>query len=330
MKGVGIIGYNVNTGIGCINEDYKRNLPIDTHYVIRQPNIGIDMEKIDKKCVIQDKIPIDEWLDTIDCLICIESPFIDELFEKCKSRKIKVICSVDVDWFVPELEWWKHVDYFICPNQYTYEQLKSYGYSNIYYIPASVDTEYFKFQPRKEVKNFLFNNGWGGVDARKGLREVVQLMLGLQLPIIINSQASINVRSPKILLNVNNHKERAVLYEKGDLYLSPSKWEGHGIHILEAMACGLPVITTDFSPMNEYVDKKEYLIRIKRVKYIKNWRLNTASCIIDLDNFREKILHFHGEDVEKDSYYFRERVEKHYSYAANRDKFIQLIEKERK
>lgn len=328
MKKVGVIGYNVNTGIGCIIQDYKNNLPIDSHYVIQQPNIGIDMKKIDGKCVIQGNVNIDDWLDTIDCLITIESPFIDDLFLKCKKRNIRVIVSVDIDWFTPELLWWKDVDVFVCPNMYTKNQLETYGYKNTVYIPASVDTEYFKFQPRKKVETFLFNNGWGGVNARKGSSQVIQVMYGTNLSIIINSQASISVDGPKIKLRVTNYDKRISLYEDGDLYLAPSKWEGHGIHILEAMACGLPVITTNSPPMNEYVDKKEYLIRVKRVEHIKNWRLYTTSCIIDSDNFRDKVLHFYGEDVEKDSYYCRERVEKYYSYGANRDKFLKVIDGE--
>jgi len=35
--------------------------------------------------------------------------------------------------------------------------------------------------------------------------------------------------------------------------LAPSRWEGTGLHLFEAAAFGLPVITNDIPPMNELV-----------------------------------------------------------------------------
>jgi len=38
-----------------------------------------------------------------------------------------------------------------------------------------------------------------------------------------------------------------------DAFLAPSRWEGLGLHLYEAAAFGLPVITNDNPPMNEVV-----------------------------------------------------------------------------
>ena len=45
----------------------------------------------------------------------------------------------------------------------------------------------------------------------------------------------------------------ALMYNAADVFLSPSKGEGFGIPIIEAQACGAPVIVTDFSSMPELV-----------------------------------------------------------------------------
>jgi glycosyltransferase involved in cell wall biosynthesis len=45
----------------------------------------------------------------------------------------------------------------------------------------------------------------------------------------------------------------AMMYNAADVFLSPSKGEGFGIPIIEAQACGAPVIVTDFSSMPELV-----------------------------------------------------------------------------
>jgi glycosyltransferase involved in cell wall biosynthesis len=45
----------------------------------------------------------------------------------------------------------------------------------------------------------------------------------------------------------------ALLYNAADVYLGASMSEGFGIPLIEAQACGLPVVTTDFSAMPELV-----------------------------------------------------------------------------
>jgi len=47
--------------------------------------------------------------------------------------------------------------------------------------------------------------------------------------------------------------EHAALYRQADLMVHPTRREGIGLVILEAIAAGIPVITTDAPPMNEWV-----------------------------------------------------------------------------
>ena len=43
------------------------------------------------------------------------------------------------------------------------------------------------------------------------------------------------------------------LFTSADVCLAPSRWEGLGLHLFEATAMGLPIITNDNPPMNEVV-----------------------------------------------------------------------------
>lgn len=56
------------------------------------------------------------------------------------------------------------------------------------------------------------------------------------------------------------------LFAAADVCVAPSRWEGLGLHLYEAMALGLPVITNDNPPMNEVVadDRNGILIRGRR------------------------------------------------------------------
>ncbi len=60
--------------------------------------------------------------------------------------------------------------------------------------------------------------------------------------------------------------EHLALFASADVCLAPSRWEGLGLHLYEAIALGLPVITNDYPPMNEVIRDGEngLLVRSRR------------------------------------------------------------------
>ncbi len=58
------------------------------------------------------------------------------------------------------------------------------------------------------------------------------------------------------------------LYNQADVFVLPTRAEGWGLPIIEAMACGLPVIVTDYSAPRDYVTRDcSYLIPVKRMAW---------------------------------------------------------------
>ena len=70
---------------------------------------------------------------------------------------------------------------------------------------------------------------------------------------------SLKLKCPEKILLINpvkEHQSVAQLYASCDAFLFPSRAEGWGLPIIEALACGLPTIVTNYSGQTEYLTKE--------------------------------------------------------------------------
>jgi len=63
---------------------------------------------------------------------------------------------------------------------------------------------------------------------------------------------------PKLTVTLDNlkYEEMNQLYYRGNVFVSPTRAEAFNLPCLEAMACGLPVITTNFGGQTDYVNNE--------------------------------------------------------------------------
>ncbi len=64
----------------------------------------------------------------------------------------------------------------------------------------------------------------------------------------------------KIVPPVDTHRTFAGIYTACDAFLAPSRAEGWGLPVIEAMACGLPAIVTGYSGPTEFIDRHAWRI----------------------------------------------------------------------
>jgi glycosyltransferase involved in cell wall biosynthesis len=84
-----------------------------------------------------------------------------------------------------------------------------------------------------------------------------------------------------LFFNNLNSRVLQAAYSMADAFLFPSLAEGFGWPLIEAQACGCPVITTDEAPMNEVGgDAAEYLPRFNAGDDIDRWASNGAQQLI--------------------------------------------------
>ena len=90
--------------------------------------------------------------------------------------------------------------------------------------------------------------------------------------------------SVKFLPRVSD-EELVSLYNLASLFIMPSLYEGFGLPVLEAMACGTPVICSDRTSLPEVAGNAALLVDPAHPESI-------ASAIEDLMHDREKYMHF--------------------------------------
>ncbi|PKP50207.1 MAG: hypothetical protein CVT95_02775 [Bacteroidetes bacterium HGW-Bacteroidetes-12] len=131
-----------------------------------------------------------------------------------------------------------------------------------------VNTELFQLKKNKLFKNIVFA---GRLDENKGgLRAIKAFHVfyktnpdwtftlcgdGREMNAIKQYVATHKMESAIAIKGMLKEEEVAAIFQASDVFISPTQFESFGMAIAEAMACGLPVITTNKTAPKEYVTK---------------------------------------------------------------------------
>lgn len=155
----------------------------------------------------------------------------------------------------------------IVPNKFIYDVFTSCGVTKpLHVVNPSVDTVQFPFIDRSGKSVFTFGMA-GYMDNRKSAREVIQAFISefrgeKDVRLIIHSTNTDfgyyrGLKDPRItiLTKPMTYNEMQLFYHSIDCYLAPSKGEGIGMTVLEAMSTGLPVIGTKWGGMTDILSE---------------------------------------------------------------------------
>ncbi len=219
---------------------------------------------------ILDKIDVNHLLDWIsqnhiDILIFNEQHDWRPLLH-LKKKGIKI--GAYIDYYTTETkDLFQLYDFLICNTERHYSVFKNHPQS--YLIPWGTNTELFKPKNNNTNKNStVFFHSAGMNPYRKGtdiLLKAFHKAIPEKSKLLIHSQVDITLFFPNLksvitelenqgkLKIIKQTVEAPGLYYLGDVYVYPSRLEGIGLTVPEALSSGLPTITTNEAPMNEFV-----------------------------------------------------------------------------
>lgn len=214
----------------------------------------------------------------------------DNFLRWIKTNKIETLLFNEQHWWLPVL-WCKEIgvtigayidyyteetiplfsayDFLLCNTKRHFETFQ--WHPGAYYIPWGTDIEIFcpplVTHDRDGIVTFFHSSGMS--PTRKGTDFVIEAFEKIkgQKKLIIHSQVDLLKKLSHMRGVIEKLLQKAELtiiektvpapgcYHLGDVYVYPSRLEGIGLTIAEALASGLPVIVPDNPPMNEFVDE---------------------------------------------------------------------------
>lgn len=130
--------------------------------------------------------------------------------------------------------------------------------------PAGADVRFFFpggfMSKRKPIKEVL--KAFGRTDDER-LRLTLKAQVQRRVKAV--QRATKRDRRIEVIWDELLTDEYLRLFASMDVCLAPSRWEGLGLHLYEATAFGLPIITNDVAPMNEVVRDGENGLLVRSV-----------------------------------------------------------------
>ncbi|MFP4573787.1 MAG: glycosyltransferase family 4 protein [Desulfobacterales bacterium] len=246
----------------------------------------------------------EQWLQKHNIQIIITNE--DHVFDMPgRAQKLGYIVGTYIDYYREDtISEFKKYDFLLCNTKRHHSVFQDMP--TAFYIPWGTNIDVFHPQPHKKQTDndtlvFFHSANFGGRNCRKGTDRLLQAFQQIRgkTKLVIHSQAPLSKFGDEAAEIVKNddriefiHKTVPApgLYHRGDVFVYPSRLEGIGLCVPEALACGLPVITTDNAPMNEFVRHNENGLLVTVAKTRKRednyyW----PEKIPDIDDLAEKM-----------------------------------------
>lgn len=129
-----------------------------------------------------------------------------------------------------------------------------YGISKAFILTVGV------IQPRKNLPRLLEGFSRFRADGHIGHKLVIVGKYGWKESALEKKISEMNLGDDVILTGYVPYEDLPALYSAADVFVYPSVYEGFGLPVLEAMACGTPVVTGNLSSLPEVVGEAGLMV----------------------------------------------------------------------
>lgn len=222
-------------------------------------------------------------------------------------NKLGIKTGIYIDYYTEEtIQLFRAYDFIICNTKRHYSVFDWHPRS--FYVPWGTDIKLYSPSSLKLVEEGMvtFFHSAGMSPDRKGCDLVIKAFAKIsgEAKLVIHSQENLKNYFPQLsnLITDLEKRKRLViieqtisapgLYHKGDVYVYPSRLEGIGLTIAEALACGLPVITSDNPPMNEFIDGTNgKIVKLSKL-YSRSDGYYWPQCEVDLNSLEDCMQYY--------------------------------------
>lgn len=264
----------------------------------------------------------------------------------CNELGVKTAAYVDY-YKEDTIEFFLCYDLLICNTKRHYSAFS--WHPNCVYVPWGTDVDLFiPTKTNNKSSDIVFFHSCGMNPKRKGtdyaIRAFADILLNnlysVSTKLIIHSQVDLMDYIPELEKTIKDLQEKKALevitktvpppglYELGDIYVYPTRLEGIGLTVPEALACGLPVIVPDSPPMSEFVENHVNGITVKVERYIARadgyyW----PQCLVDVRSLSDAMHYFVTHHHLLDEYKKRARAyaESKLNWFANAESLHEIL-----
>ena len=269
-----------------------------------------------------------QHLNGMDCLLFVRSPYPRDynLVHEAKARGLLVAMIPDAT-YLPKMTaagWIAQVDLMYATSKWAAKHLRQVGKQfttagvpcawteNIQHGYWGVDLQKAEFEERAVCRRLLLLNGTTGLAYRTGSYELAMALADLaERPVSVVTRPGFRPHKQPagvelIEAEISNLRD---LYREGDVLLALSKYTGFGLSVLEAQACGLPVVANDTGPYPELGPVRK-LRTSESFMVLMGQKIETAA--VDTKHLASTIKDLIGKNIQKGSQIARAYAQKHH------------------
>ncbi len=207
----------------------------------------------------------------------------------------------------------------VAPSAYMQYEFKKHGYSNLVNIPNSINLKNYHFKQRNyETVNLLWVRSFSEIYNPLLAINILKLLLeeGIKATLcmvgpdndgsLLKAKEYANELGVEVTFTGKLSKEAWIkLSESYNFFINTTNFDNMPVSVIEAMALGLPIISTNVGGMPFLIENKQEGILVepnnadKFVEAIKKVRLDVESTHIMTVNARKKVENYDWEIVKK-------------------------------